>query len=246
MFATWLTFFSAMVYASSNWDRMSWDWDDWYQDLFTQEELTQEISEIEALKDEIIFQKDFEITDLKKDLEEQEEVVNKLNETIVLLPGAAESVWDTMLWDQGNWFIEFDTIASGVDLEEAISEARSLENPNRYFLVNAIDVIAYEEGIKNAFADKDGDGLTDEQELARGTDPNRYSIELKSGWNLISLARVPDNNATGHILGNQALGTVWIWEDKKFKVATELLPLRGHWVYAMTNTNVDIQLSLNE
>ena len=246
-FAVCFAFTTFSVNASSNWDRMSWDWDDWSQPLFTQEDLTRELSEAEALKEEIIFRKDNEISDLKKELVDQGAVVDELNETIASLPGAAESTWDTMHWDEGKWFIEFDAIASEVDLRQAIDDAEAAGNFDNYILVNLNDVIAREEGeINNAIVDKDGDGLTDEQEISRGMDPNSYTIALESGWNLISLARIPDNNTTSQILGNQVLDTVWVWEENKFKVATELLPSRGHWVYAMIDTDVEIQLQISE
>ena len=79
-----------------------------------------------------------------------------------------------------------------------------------------------------------------------GTDPNIYALSLVKGWNLISLARIPDSNSPSEIFGDKMKGKVWHWEDSQFKVASEVLSLKGYWVYAPANAVVDISLDGND
>lgn len=89
--------------------------------------------------------------------------------------------------------------------------------------------------------DFDGDGFSNLQEYENGTDPAAYVIPLKHGWNLVSIARVPNDHSIGGIFGDYVLGHAWTWEDGRYQVADTVLPLRGHWVYCP----VDYVLSIN-
>ena len=90
--------------------------------------------------------------------------------------------------------------------------------------------------------DADGDGLTNLQEFRLGTDPLVYAIELRLGWNLISLANVPLDNSVLTLLGDAIIGDVWIWVDDHYEQVDELLPLRGHWCYALADATIAILL----
>lgn len=89
--------------------------------------------------------------------------------------------------------------------------------------------------------DFDRDGMSNRFEFLHGTDPTRYLIHLKRGWNLISISTVPADNSVAAVLGGHILGPAWIWSDGQcFATTTELLPLRGHWVFAPAEATVEV------
>ncbi len=89
--------------------------------------------------------------------------------------------------------------------------------------------------------DNDGDGLNNLQEMDRGADPNRYSILLTRGWNLISSAKsLPDNSVTP-LFGNK-IRTIWGLENHRFHRATSIHPQKGYWIYAATDKVIEIEL----
>jgi len=96
--------------------------------------------------------------------------------------------------------------------------------------------------VNDANIDTDGDGFSNFQEFTNSTNPNVYALSLKEGWNLISLARIPEDNSVGHIFGNNVKGNVWYWDDNQFKIATHIDPLKGYWIYAPTLTEIEIDI----
>ena len=245
-----------LLHAHSTWDAMIWDEDNWYQRLYTQDELDQEVSTAKAEKDAIILELNEIIMSMFTEEQLNEEVakaeaandlvIAELNEVVNSFPHGDKSRWDTMIWDEDNWFIEFEALTSLAELWQAIQDTKAAEEIQKgYVLVDINDIIGHEEEeIDKAIVDKDGDGLTDEQEIARGTDPDKYVLQLKAGWNLLSVARVPEDNSINAILGNEINPTtVWIWEEGRFKIAKEVLPLRGHWVYTENDIN-DLEISI--
>ena len=235
---------------SSFWGTMHWDSDEWFIDvrsLTTPDEVEELVDEATAIvaaeKDQIILQKNEEIFTLGNSLTSRETVIEELNEIIGMLPHGISSFWDTLLWDQDRWFPEFDSISSREDLRTSIISAKISEAPINYVFVDIFDIIENEqESVDAAIVDKDGDGLTDEQEQARGMDPDSYEINFREGWNLVSLARIPEDNRITTVLGNKLHNRVWVWEENIFRLASELLPSRGHWVYASSDIDIEIQL----
>ncbi len=226
--------------ASSNWDRMSWDWDNWFEVLFTQSEVDQIVADAvtvaEAARDVVIAERDDVIRN-------QDTVIDRLNDTVLAFPHAAQSLWNTMTWTDDKWFIEFESVLSSAELRQEVSDFRNMNDQTGYILVNLVDVVTNEdEAVDLAIVDKDGDGLTDQQELDRGRDPTQYDITLTSGWNLLSVARIPDNNTIGNMLGNTISGVVWVWDATKFVTTDELLPSRGHWVFSGSDSSVPVDL----
>ncbi len=62
--------------------------------------------------------------------------------------------------------------------------------------------------------------------------PATYDIALQSGWNLISINRVPENNSVRSIFANVNISPVaWTWVDNQFITADKLESFRGYWVY---------------
>ncbi len=79
--------------------------------------------------------------------------------------------------------------------------------------------------------DTDGDGLCDSVEEDIGTDPQTYIITLESGWNLVSLCRVPADNSPEDIFGDKIISPVWEWKGGEYRQAGELKPLKAYWMY---------------
>ena len=92
--------------------------------------------------------------------------------------------------------------------------------------------------------DFDGDGLSNIQEFQKRLNPTLYSIDLQKGWNLVSIASVLIDNSITAIFGNAIMGKVWYWNNGKYRVATELEPNKGYWVFVSQRTTKDIQLPL--
>lgn len=90
--------------------------------------------------------------------------------------------------------------------------------------------------------DVDGDGLTNVQEHTLGSDPHKYLLSLKKGWNNISISRKPINNSIATILGSYIMGKVWYWDKEIFRVTNDLEPNTGYWVYAKDDVLIEISL----
>jgi len=99
---------------------------------------------------------------------------------------------------------------------------------------------------QNPNDDYDGDGYSNLQEFHNATDPTSYTLSLKKGWNLISIARVPEDNSVSSIFfGINVSLTVWTWNDGRFVVTEKLEPLRGHWVY-LAGEDTDVPITINQ
>jgi len=72
--------------------------------------------------------------------------------------------------------------------------------------------------VNDADIDTDGDGFSNFKEFSNNTDPNIYGLSLTAGWNLVSLARIPDENTIAKIFGNQIKGNVWYWDNNQFSI----------------------------
>ena len=251
--------------SAGNQYEMIWSQDHLYQDCFSQKDLDQAIARAVSEKEEIIVvlrettNPQFTQEQLNRKITEavaiKDQVINELNETVLWLPGAANSIWDRMMWDEDDWFIDVHTLATQDELSEAVADAVSEVASAKDIIIAEKDkiiaelnaIIARTSSLEESdgptidvHIDRDGDGLTDEQEIARGTDPDSYKINLEEGWNLISVSRVPDDNTTSSVLGPNISNTVWTWEGNRFRIAGELLPLRGYWIYSKRRTDIEI------
>jgi len=67
-------------------------------------------------------------------------------------------------------------------------------------------------------------------------------LDLKYGWNLMSINRVPTNNSVSGIFGGHAVDEAWVWAGDHYDPAEEIHPLRGHWVFcsAVNGETVDL------
>ena len=85
-----------------------------------------------------------------------------------------------------------------------------------------------------AIDDPDGDGVSNADEFAQGTDPFALVIQLCEGWNLISLAREPLDNSVESLFGNNISGAVWGWDahDRIFMIVNKLKGGQGYWAMA--------------
>ena len=80
--------------------------------------------------------------------------------------------------------------------------------------------------------DSDGDGSSNLQEFTNGSDPTRYEINLSQGWNLVSFARLPNNNTVANIFAEIPISnSIWMWDEGRFNVCSDLNSQRGYWVY---------------
>ena len=91
----------------------------------------------------------------------------------------------------------------------------------------------FENTDQNPNDDVDGDGFSNFQEFIRKSDPNVYEIGLQQGWNLISIAAVPTNDAIVEIFDDVSVSQiVWTWVNKQFVPTTRVNdPLQGYWIF---------------
>ena len=75
------------------------------------------------------------------------------------------------------------------------------------------------------------------QQLQIDNQTDQYDLNLENGWNLISIARVPDDNSVIRIFDQIDISlSVWKWENNRFVVADRIDPLCGYWVYLNGNS----------
>lgn len=115
--------------------------------------------------------------------------------------------------------------------------------PDRHIDTLADAYAALDELVQGGI-DRDGDGFTDEQEVEQETDPTRYVIVLKPGWNLVSLARVPEDNSVDNVFQGYLVAPLWVWDETQggYRSTDEVVPLRGHWVYVTHEVTIEIIL----
>ena len=88
------------------------------------------------------------------------------------------------------------------------------------------------DNVLEPFDDYDGDGFSNLQEFQNYTNPKEYSLELVTGWNLISISRVPEDHSVQAIFNGVDISPiVWGWQEGLFKSVNELHSLYGYWVY---------------
>jgi hypothetical protein len=90
--------------------------------------------------------------------------------------------------------------------------------------------------------DADGDGLSAAREAALGTDPERVTLIIHQGWNLVSIPLVPDAGWTVEDQLGDALGSIlgiWAYEGGQYRLLEEgsepLRPGRGYFVCALAD-----------
>jgi hypothetical protein len=79
--------------------------------------------------------------------------------------------------------------------------------------------------------DTDGDGLRDGDELRAGTDPYGYTITLRPGWNLFSIAAAPEYDLLGSREAGAIPPPVWGWQGEAYRRVTSVSPVAGHWLF---------------
>ncbi|OGV62965.1 MAG: hypothetical protein A3K18_05120 [Lentisphaerae bacterium RIFOXYA12_64_32] len=68
--------------------------------------------------------------------------------------------------------------------------------------------------------------------------PPSDSIPLAKGWNLVAIPFKPADNSVANVFGDKVTGSVWEFQDQCFRKVTQVVPLRGYWVYAPDATTV--------
>ncbi|MCW3131937.1 MAG: right-handed parallel beta-helix repeat-containing protein [Candidatus Methanospirare jalkutatii] len=70
-----------------------------------------------------------------------------------------------------------------------------------------------------------------------------FSINLKAGWNMVSLPLIPDNRSVYAIFGSiPTLDTMPVvtWEAPSFVVVEEIEPKIGYWVFTPSDTTINV------
>ena len=88
--------------------------------------------------------------------------------------------------------------------------------------------------------DTDGDGFSNLKEFQLQTDPRLYEVHLEIGWNLVSLARVPDDNSVDAIFGEAFVPPAWGWGQQKYSAVDTVSPLQGIWLYCQEQATIDL------
>ena len=71
-------------------------------------------------------------------------------------------------------------------------------------------------------------------------DQETLTLELKKGWNLISLPHFANNPEINALLGGLKAGNVWQWKDNLVTESEVVKPRTGYWLYCERNTTIDI------
>ena len=103
----------------------------------------------------------------------------------------------------------------------------------------------------HADEDADRDGISNFIEFTFDTEPFIYDIKFTAGWNLISLTRIPKNNAVSSVFLTAAresvLGNgIWEWdtEFQNFSIAKTLEPFKGYWIWTNQNFSLPVNTEL--
>ena len=93
----------------------------------------------------------------------------------------------------------------------------------------------------NPEEDFDGDGFSNLQEFENEMEPTNYLLELRSGWNLVSIALAPEDFTVENIVGDKiSPESSWCWTSGEYEKAENMFPTEGCWVHCDTSTVVDI------
>jgi hypothetical protein len=68
-----------------------------------------------------------------------------------------------------------------------------------------------------------------------------YCIDLKAGWNMVSIPVIPDNNSVQAIFGSiQTLYTMPVktWVSPLFVTVEEIEPQKGYWIFTPAATTI--------
>ena len=98
---------------------------------------------------------------------------------------------------------------------------------------------------QNPNNDFDGDGFSNLQEFLNGSDPKSYTLKLKPGWNLISVAGIPTEDTIESVFSEVEISPIaWTWVDGKFVPVNSVSdPLQGYWIFLHDD---DADVFLNE
>ena len=83
----------------------------------------------------------------------------------------------------------------------------------------------------SGFQDSDGDGVTDAEEYAAGTNPLEFSTNLVAGWNLLVFP-VKMSAASVAALHTAGAGTFWTWTGTRYLLSGAPEAYQAFWVYA--------------
>ena len=67
-------------------------------------------------------------------------------------------------------------------------------------------------------------------------------IPLNEGWNLVSTENTISDTAFELLSDNDAIATIWQFENGRFKIATEISPLKGYYIHTFASTTLVIPL----
>jgi len=70
----------------------------------------------------------------------------------------------------------------------------------------------------------------------------KFTFNLKSGWNLISLPVIPENNTIEYLFGDNVFKNAYTWNPitRKYESTNKLKPGKGYWILAYKDFNATI------
>ncbi len=131
-------------------------------------------------------------------------------------------------------FLLVRDVVSRQEHEQLLADKDTIIREQRQAIGSMYTAAEVARALAEARPDEDGDGYTRTQELQRGTDPESYRLEISYGWNLLSLARVPEDNRIAAIFGAQAdrVLAAYRWSRCEAYVPVESLTAEtGTWIY---------------
>ena len=86
-----------------------------------------------------------------------------------------------------------------------------------------------------------GEGSHELTVMAELLEYQEFRIDLKAGWNMVSIPVIPDNNSVQAIFGGIPTldpMPVKTWESPIFVIVDEIEPKMGYWVFTPTHTTI--------